>query len=175
MPAVDDFLRTVLKSGLLDREQLGQALRAVPLEKRTDSLAVAEHLVKTGLLWRYQARKLLQGTYNGLKFGNYRILTPIGEGGMGRVFLARDVRNAQLLALKILPPKKGREEPRMLARCRREMEMNQRVDHPNIAWTHDASIINDVHYIAMDFIPGKSLHRIVATEGPLKVPRAARL
>ena len=104
---------------MLDREQLSQALRAVPPDKRTDSVAVAEHLVKAGLLWRYQARKLLQGTHGGLKFGNYRILTPVGEGGMGRVFLARDVRNGQLLALKILPPKKAREEPRMLARFRR--------------------------------------------------------
>jgi hypothetical protein len=175
MPAVDDFLRTVLKSGLLDREQLALALRAVPPEKRTDSVAVAEHLVTVGMLWRYQARKLLQGTHGGLKFGNYRILTPIGEGGMGRVFLARDARNGQLLALKILPPKKAREEPRMLARFRREMEMNQRVDHPNIAWTYDASVVNGVHYIAMDFIPGKSLHRIVAGSGPLQVRRAARL
>jgi serine/threonine protein kinase len=94
---------------------------------------------------------------------------------MGNVFLARDVRNGQLLALKILPPRKAREEPRMLARFRREMDMNQRVNHEHIAWTYDASVVNGVHYIAMDFIPGQSLHRIVATAGPLAVPRAARL
>lgn len=175
MPTVDDFLRTILKSGLLEREQLGQALRAVAADRRSDPVAVAEHLVHAGLLTRFQARKLLQGAHGGLKLGPYRLLTPIGKGGMGTVFLARDTRNNQILALKILPPKKAREEPRMLARFRREMDMNQRVDHPHVAWTYDASIINDIHYIAMEFIPGKSLHRIVAAEGPLKVPRAARL
>jgi serine/threonine protein kinase len=175
MPAVDDFLRTVLKSGLLDREQLSQTLRAVPAEHRTEPLALAEQLVGAGKLSRFQARKLLQGVSTGLVLGPFHVLAPVGKGGMATVFLARDTRSKQLLALKILAPKKAREEPRMLARFRREMDMNQRVAHDHIAWTYDVGVCQQIYYIAMEYIPGKSLHRVVAESGPLKVPRAARL
>src|SRR5947209_16536481 len=63
----------------------------------------------------------------------------------------------------------------MLARFRREMEMSQRVAHPHLAWTWEVGVCQGVYYIAMEYIPGKSLHRLVAQEGPLPVARAARL
>jgi serine/threonine protein kinase len=175
MPAVDDFLKTVLRSGLLDREQLQQVLRGLPRAQRGDPEAVADHLVKHGKLSRFQSRKLLQGAALGLVLGPFQVLAPIGKGGMGTVYLARDQRSGQLLALKILPPKKAREAPRLLARFRREMEMCQRVAHPHIAWTCDVGLWQGVYYIAMEYIPGRSLYRVVAQDGPLQAPRAARL
>jgi serine/threonine protein kinase len=174
-PTVERFLKTVLRSGLLDREQLQASLRGMPAEGRDDPDAVADHLVKTGKLSRFQARKLLKGTAVGLLLGPFQILAPIGKGGMGTVYLARDSRSDQLLALKVLPPRKAREEERMLVRFRREMEMCQRVAHPHIAWTLDVGVCQGVYYIAMEYIPGKSLYRLVAEDGPLPVPRAARL
>jgi serine/threonine protein kinase len=173
--SVDDFLRTVLRSGLLDREQLQGALRAVPLDQRGDPGAVAEHLVRTGKLSRFQAAKLREGTALGLKLGSYQVLAPIGRGGMGTVYLARDSRGDMLLALKVLSPKRAREEERVLERFRREMEISQRVAHPNLAWTYEVGVWQGVYYIAMEYIPGKSLYRLVGEEGPLAVPRAARL
>jgi serine/threonine protein kinase len=110
-----------------------------------------------------------------LVLGPFQILAPIAKGGMGTVYLARDSRSDHLLALKILPPRRAREEKRLLARFRREMEMCQRVAHPHIAWTCEVGVCQGVYYIAMEYIPGKSLYRLVAHEGPLKVPRAARL
>ncbi len=176
MPAVDDFLKTVLRSGLLDREQLQQSLRGLPRGQRDDPEAVASHLVKTGKLSRFQSRKLLQGAALGLVIGPFQVLAPIGKGGMGTVYLARDERSGQLVALKVLAPKKAREEPRLLARFRREMEMCQLVAHPHVAWTYDVSRWKgDIYYIAMEYIPGRSLYRLVAQDGPLKVARAARL
>jgi serine/threonine protein kinase len=175
MPSVDDFLKTVLRSGLLDREQLQTALRTVPSEVRNDPRAVAEHLIKTGKLSRFQARKLLEGTAVGLKLGPFQVLAPIGRGGMSTVYLARDSRGDMLLALKVLSPRRAREEKRVLARFRREMEISQRVAHPSIAWTYEVGVCQGVYYIAMEFIPGKSLFRLVSEEGPLPYPRAARL
>ncbi len=175
MPAVDSFLKTVLRSGLLDREQLRTALSAAPRELRRDPHAVADFLVKTGKLSRFQAHKLLQGTALGLLLGPYQILAPIGRGGMGTVYLARDSRSQLLMALKVLPPKRAREEERLLARFRREMEMGQRVAHPHLAWTYEVGVCRGVYYIALEYIPGKSLYRLVNDEGPLPVPRAARL
>jgi serine/threonine protein kinase len=55
------------------------------------------------------------------------------------------------------------------------MEMCQRVSHPHLAWTYEVGVCQGVYFIAMEYIPGKSLHRLVAEEGPLAVPRAARL
>jgi serine/threonine protein kinase len=175
MPSTDEFLKTVLRSGLLDRQQLQTALRKVPRAQRDDSKALADHLVKTGKLSRFQARKLLGGAAFGLKLGHFQVLAPIGKGGMGTVYLARDTRSEMLLALKILPPKKAREEDRRLARFRREMELCQRVAHPNIAWTLEVGVSQGVYYIAMEYIPGKSLFRVVTEGGPLDVSRAARL
>ncbi|HMF14623.1 MAG TPA: serine/threonine-protein kinase [Gemmataceae bacterium] len=174
-PTVERLLKAVLRSGLLDRGKLQAALRDVALDRRDDPEAVADHLVKTGRLSRFQARKLLQGMPGGLVLGPFQILAPIGKGGMGTVYLARDVRGDQLQALKVLTPKRARESERLLARFRREMEMCQRVAHPHIAWTCDVGVCQGVYYIAMEYIPGRSLYRIVNDEGPLDVSRAARL
>src|SRR5919108_584532 len=144
-PAVDDFLKTVLRSGLLTREQLQAALRGLPEGTRDDPDALAAHLIKTGKLTRFQANKLLKGTARGLMLGPFQILAPIGKGGMGTVYLARDARGGQLLALKVLPPKRAREEERLLKRFQREMEMCQRVSHPHLAYTYDVGLCNGVY------------------------------
>jgi serine/threonine protein kinase len=175
MPAVDSFLKTVLRSGLLSREQLEDVLRQAPGDLRDDPQGLANFLVKTGQLSRFQARKLLQGKSLGLVVGPFQILAPLGKGGMSTVYLARDTRSALLVALKVLPPKKAREEERLLARFLREMEMSQRVAHPHLAQTYDVGVSQGVYYIAMEFIPGRSLYRLVSDEGALPVSRAARL
>ena len=172
---VDTFLRTVLRSGLLSRDELQESLRALPRAQRTDPEAMAEHLIRLGKLSRFQARKLLEGAPLGLVLGPFQVLAPVGRGGMGTVYLARDTRSDLLLALKILPPKRAREEERLLTRFRREMEMSQRVAHPHIAWTYEVGVYQGVYFIAMEYIPGKSLYRLIQDEGPLTVPRAARL
>jgi serine/threonine protein kinase len=175
MVAAQRFLKLILRSGLLSREELAAGLRGLPREQWEDAQAMAEHLVKAGKLSRYQARKLLQGLSRGLVLGAFQILAPVGRGGMGTVFLARDSRNQRLLALKVLPPRRAREEERVLARFQREMVLSQRVAHPNIARTLEVGVHDGIYYIAMEFIPGRSLHRLVTEEGPLPVDRAARL
>ena len=171
----DAFLKTILRSGLFNREQLQNALRGTTKEQREDPNELANFLVKQGKLSRFQAEKLLQGASLGLTLGPYQILTPIGRGGMGSVYLAVDTRNQQHLAIKVLPPKRAREQQRYLARFQREMEISQRVIHPHIALTFEAGVSQGVNYIAMEFIPGMSLYRLVNRYGVLEVPRAARL
>ena len=173
--SADDFLRLIIRSGLLTRDQLQDSLRPLAAEQRARTTAIAEHLVKLGKLSRFQARKLLQGTHRGLVLGPFQVLAPIGRGGMGTVYLARDQRSSQLLALKVLPPERARSEERILARFRREMDMSQRVSSPHIAWTFDLGVSQGVHYMAMEYIPGKSLHRLISEGGPMQPGRAARL
>jgi serine/threonine protein kinase len=173
--SAEQFLRTVLRSRLLTREELQAALRDVPRGQRDSADALAEHLIRAGKLSRFQARKLLKGIALGLVLGPYQILAPLGKGGMGKVFLARDARSAQLLAVKVLPPRKARHERRQLTRFLREIALNQRVHHPHLATTFAAGQLSGVYYLAMEFIPGRTLTRLVAAEGPLRVARAARL
>jgi serine/threonine protein kinase len=172
---VERFLRNVLRSGVLDREELQDALRDVARPNRDSAPALAEHLIRKGKLTRFQASKLLRGSGRGLIMGSYQVLAPIGRGGMSTVYLARDSRNGELVALKLLPPSRARESERLLARFQREMELSHLVAHPHLAWTYESGQCNGVHYIAMEYIPGKSLSRLVNDEGPLSVPRAARL
>jgi eukaryotic-like serine/threonine-protein kinase len=171
--SVEEFLKTVLRSGLLDRRRLDAVLAAAPPGQRETAKALADYMVRNGRLSRYQARKLLRGAFVGLLLGPYQVLAPIGKGGMGVVYLARDERDGRLAALKVLSPRKA--EGRMLARFRREMQISRKVSHPNVALTYDSGEYNGAHYIAMEYIPGKNLYRLVMAEGPLRTARAARL
>ncbi len=173
--SVDQFLQAIVKSGLLSRERLLEALSAVPEQKRGTAKALADHLVQLDLLSAFQAQKLLKGVSIGLVIGPYQLVTPIGRGGMGTVYLARDTRNDRNVALKILPPRKAREEARMLARFQREMDISQRVSHPHLARTYDTGEFRQIHYIAMEYIPGLNLYRRVMQHGPLAMAEAARL
>jgi serine/threonine protein kinase len=175
MQAAEDFLKKVLRSGLLNVEQLQSALRAVPKQFREAPQDLAGQLIKLGKLSRFQAKKLLEGATVGLMLGPYQLRAPIGKGGMGFVFLARDTRTGEDRAIKVLPPKKAREEERYLARFQREMELSQRVRHPHVALTYEVGVAQNVYYIALEYIPGESLHRVIRRDGVLSVPRAARL
>jgi serine/threonine protein kinase len=169
--AVDEFCRKAVRSGLVSSDELQIALHALPPSSLADAPALAEQLIRTGKLTRFQARKLLAGRSRGLVLGAYQILSHIGKGGTGAVFLARDGRNDQLVALKILLP--SQVEERVRARFLREMELGRLVEHPHVVRTFETGHLQGVDYIAMEFIPGKSLHRLVSTEGPLSLDRAA--
>jgi serine/threonine protein kinase len=171
-PTVEAFLTLVLRSGLVTKDRLDDALLGL-FEADADAAAVADHLVKRGLLSRFQAKKLLKGTAKGLILGPFQILAPIGKGGNSVVYLARDSRDDRLVALKVLPRKD--QEPRRLARFRRELELSRRVTHPHLCRTFSGGAVSGANYIAMEYIPGRTLSRLVAEEGPLPPPRAARL
>jgi len=184
--ALQTFVDLVLKSRLLDQGQLDRALasRARPGAKPPPPPAareLADLLVRTGDLTHYQAAKLLHGRWAGLALGPYRILAPLGRGGMGTVYLARDSRLAEelgdevLVALKILPPRIAREQERMLLRFQRELEMGKRVTHANVARTLAGGETDGVHFIAMEYVPGRSLQRIVGLGGRIAVGEAARI
>ena len=142
----------------------------------TPSVRLARRLIESGWLTSYQAKKLLAGATRGFFLGGYRLMRPIGEGGMGKVYLAIDDRREQV-AIKVLPPRKAAEEDNALLRFRREMELSQRCSHPNLARTLAVGSEGDVHFMVMEYIPGKSLFDLVKNEGvgPLRVPDAAKL
>lgn len=176
--SAERFIQLVARSGLVTKEALKAAYAKAPANIRQHGQKLADFLVGQEILTHYQATKLLQGTWQGLVLGQFQILAPLGRGGMGAVYLARN-RNTEkapaLVALKVLSPKKAREEERALARFQREMEVCQRVSHLHLTKTFDAGKIQGVYYIAMEYIRGMSLSRHVKEQGTLTTARAARV
>jgi len=173
--AADEFLKTVLRSGLLTKADLQTALANVPVAGLQDAQAIADQFVHLGLLTQFQATKLLQGASVGLQLGPYRILTPIGKGGMGMVYLGIDMRSKQHVAVKVLSPSKKREGDRHLKRFFRELEISKNLLHPHLVIAQDIGEERGVHYLVMEYIPGQTLYRLVTTQGVLSVARAAHL
>ncbi|SIO65498.1 serine/threonine protein kinase [Singulisphaera sp. GP187] len=177
MPRLEDFLANLARSGLVPPSDLERARSSLPSEPTADAaVRLAKLLIQLNVLTPYQARKVLAGATRGFFLGGYRILRPIGEGGMGKVFLAAREGKSQRVAIKVLPPKKAAEEGQALLRFRREMELSRRANHPNLARTLDVGSEGDVHFMVLEYIPGDSLYHTVKGKsgGPLRVPDTAR-
>jgi serine/threonine protein kinase len=178
MPGLDNFVADVARSGLVAQADLDQALIGFPREPEADAaMRFAQSLMRRGRLTPYQSRKLLSGATRGFFLGGFRILRALGEGGMGKVFLAIQEQNGDRVAIKVLPPKRAAEESQALLRFRREMDLSRRVNHPNLARTLDVGQDGGVYFMVMEYIPGESLYHVVKAEGggPLRVADASRL
>src|SRR6202158_3769902 len=91
---------------------------------------------------------------------HYRIVSKIGAGGMGEVYLAQDTKLDRKVALKILPADVASNRERM-ERFVREAKSAAALSHPNIAQIFEIGEDNGIHYIAMEFIDGETLrHKI---------------
>jgi serine/threonine-protein kinase len=106
--------------------------------------------------------------------GEYSLDRELGRGGMGVVYLAREVRLAREVALKVLPP-----ELAALAEMReqfvREAQMAARLSHPNIVPIHRVGEAGAFVYFAMVYVPGLTLGQHLRTRGPLVPEHAIRV
>ncbi|HCO22538.1 MAG TPA: hypothetical protein DIT97_05545, partial [Gimesia maris] len=94
------------------------------------------------------------------RFGRYQILSRLGEGGMGCVYLARDTQLERKVALK-LPQIDKHADPQFISRFYREARAAANLNHPNLCSVYDVDEIDGVHYITMEFIEGKSLAALI--------------
>jgi serine/threonine protein kinase/tetratricopeptide (TPR) repeat protein len=93
---------------------------------------------------------------SGSRLGPYEVIAPIGAGGMGEVYRARDTRLNRIVALKILPADVGRD-PERLARFDREARLASSLNHANIVVIYDIGQDVGIHYIAMEYVEGEML------------------
>ncbi len=106
--------------------------------------------------------------------GEYRITREIGRGGMGVVLLGTHVATGRAAALKFLPPELlGDEDSRR--RFAREANYAASLGHPNIVSLYEAGEDGGVHYMAMQYVPGGDLGKLLAREGVLSPERAVAL
>ncbi|MFN7986306.1 MAG: serine/threonine-protein kinase [Thermoanaerobaculia bacterium] len=85
----------------------------------------------------------------------------LGHGGIGVVFKAFDRELEETVALKVLSPNLGRDENALLARFKREVALNRKIKHPNVARMFDYGIAGDYPFITMEFIDGEDLWTLV--------------
>jgi serine/threonine protein kinase len=103
--------------------------------------------------------------------GNYHILKKIGEGGMGSVYLARDLSLQREVALKVIAPELARS-PQLMTRFRVEAIAQARLNHPCIATIHSFDHQEDVYYIVMEYVAGRTLKHIIRETGKISVSQA---
>ena len=177
MARLDEFAANVARSGLVEPSTLDRARAQVGGGPDQDAaVRLAKLLIDQGALTSYQARKILAGATKGFFLGDYRILRALGEGGMGKVYLAAHKDDGMRVAIKVLPPSKAAGGGQALARFRREMDLSRIATHPNLARTLDVGQAGNVHFMILEYVPGESLYQLVKHPrgGPLRVPDAAR-
>ena len=91
----------------------------------------------------------------------YEYAGTLGHGGIGVVFKAFDRELEETVALKVLSPNLGRDENALLTRFKREVALNRRIKHPNVARMHDYGIAGDYPFISMELIDGADLWTLV--------------
>ena len=114
--------------------------------------------------------RLRQRFFEGLT--RYRWQETVGRGGMGIVFKAQDLDLDDVVAIKVLSPDWETDDQQLLQRFKREINLNRKIKHPNVARIHDFGTSNDFPYITMEYVPGKDLRTIIQLEGKLPQARA---
>ncbi len=97
----------------------------------------------------------------GARLGPYEILGPLGVGGMGEVWRARDAKLARDVAIKVLPAELA-ADPGRLKRFEKEAQSASGLNHPNIVTIYDFGKTDETSWIAMELVVGKSLRELLA-------------
>jgi serine/threonine protein kinase len=176
-----NFRTCVLNSGLVTPAELDQAIVALWTErsggKATTQVEIsqeelAERLVSLGKLTDYQAKQMLAGLSK-LKLGQYRILEPIGHGGMGEVFKAEHEFMGRIVAVKVLPL--GKATPAATASFIHEIRSQARLQHVNLVQAYDAGRDGNVYYLVTEYVNAADLRKYVRQNGVLSMKTAATI
>jgi len=106
--------------------------------------------------------------------GRYSIEREVGRGGMGIVYLARDVRLDRPVAIKLLPPRLA-AAPQVRDRFLREARTAAKLSHPNIVPIYSVDEIGEYVFFVMAYVPGETLGQRLKARGSLPPPEAARI
>jgi eukaryotic-like serine/threonine-protein kinase len=168
-PVLDEesraLVRRCLAAGLVAIDDIKKVVVSLMAEERLlnpDNLV--DGLVGSGVLTTWQGKKLLVGASKGFYLGNYKLLRPLGRGGMGVVFLGEHHVMKRRMALKILPPE-ANQDKRRIDRFKAEAEACAQLDHENIVRAYDFGESFGKLYIVMEYVDGIDLGQAVARDG----------
>src|SRR5262249_51866993 len=144
--ADDQALRSEVEALLASDEQAGSFIASPAIEAAAELMAVD------------QTNSMI-----GKVIGPYRVISQLGAGGMGEVYLAQDSHLGRKVALKLLPDDFTRDASR-LRRFQQEARAASSLNHPNIITIFDIGQVDSIHYIATEYIEGQTL-RAAMSEG----------
>lgn len=107
--------------------------------------------------------------------GRYEVLEPVGRGGMGVVFRARDRQLDEVVALKVLREDALEEDDTLLGRFKQELKLARRITHRNVLRTHDFGEAEGTAYISMEYLEGVTLKDLVRSKGALPLAVGLRI
>jgi serine/threonine protein kinase len=163
--SVDAFVETIEKSGLLSADAMAKVRELAA--KSDNPKALARPLVKEGVLTNWQANQLLYG-FHKLVIGKYKLLSQLGAGEMGRVYLAEHVQMARRHCLKVLS-RRHTIKPDVLKRFLDEAQRVCALEHRNLSHVYDVNQSADQYYLVMEYVEGQDLQSLVAKAGKLPV------
>ncbi len=172
--------RFVLDHRMATSAQVDEA-RAAQREAAREGLdlSLAEILVDHGAITAAQRDLLLQRSSGPspdvpAQILHYRLLRKIGEGGMGSVYLAEDVRTKQSVALKLLA-RRFADDAEFMLRFQHESDAAGRLHHTSLARAFSAGEDLGYHFYAMEYCPGETLADRLARDGSLPADEATRI
>lgn len=168
----DEFAREVIKAGLSTPEEMKSFWSALPSGARPkDGELLSNLLIQSGKLTTFQCSELLSGSQIPLVLGDYVLLSKIGSGGMGQVFMARHRLMDRIVAIKLLPTSLTKDEASN-KRFQREVKAAARLTHPNIVHATDAGQQHGVWYLVMEYVEGVDLSSHIRKRGSISISTA---
>ncbi len=166
-----DWLATeIAVSHLLEKEELDPVVAAFQGDNPyADATALAEHLVKLGLLTTFQATRVLEGQGRGLVLGPYILADALGTGSMGTVYKAFGRADHKPYAVKVLPAR----GPWNVRQARKKLQQFPEEAHTGVLPWLDVGTSAGLHYLVWPFAEGETLEAVVQRDGLLAPARAA--
>ncbi|MCY3023842.1 MAG: serine/threonine-protein kinase, partial [Planctomycetota bacterium] len=169
----------VCQLGMVTAAQVEEARRTqAEAARRGAALSLADALVQLDYLTKVQRENIepeVRARREGARMlGQYKLLRPLGEGGMGAVFLAEDTIGQRTVAVKVLARKRAGDS-QFVSRFRREAKAAGRLNHPNIVGAYTTGVEQGQHYLVMEYCEGESLNKTIRRDGFLPWDRAVEI
>lgn len=160
--------QTVIQTPQQDK-QISEAPRFQQSEKNTEAEKFAADFIM----------KLLNEVNDGKpqivqSFPGYKVLRKLGEGGMGAVYLAQDIKTNQQVAIKIIKPQSV-PNPQQIARFRREGELSYALKHHNIVRCYKTDYSSGIYYIVMEYVDGTDMQKLIHKHKLLDIKTSCNL
>jgi eukaryotic-like serine/threonine-protein kinase len=165
------FLELLEHSELLSPQQLRTAVGKYDLESAQSAREAAVTLMSSGLLTRFQVRRLLAGRARGFYYDRFKLLDVLGHGGMSCVYRAEDTQSGSQVALKVLA-ERYKHDAGMITRLKLEALVGRKLRHPHVLHTLGIGEAAGVLYIVMEHFEAIELQELIDNSGPLPVAHA---
>ncbi len=179
-----DFGTIAVRNGLLKRSDLEKCfIKQKKLEEQGRRLTLEQIIEEEKLMSSLEIKAVQKARERflrekakteGIKISGYEILSTLGEGGLGIVYKARQISMNRLVALKVLH-RHWVTDDEFRKRFILEARIVGKLSHQNLIQVYDVGKENGYYYFAMEYVPGKTVDKIVEENGAMNVPEAVNI